>query len=345
MFKHLSRGLSATLALAILTSCASANYSQMQMPMGNQQLARPGMLTAQNAATPRNGDWFAALRPELQTYYATARGKTGPALFTALNQIISRNQKTMAYGPAKSHMYAVVDQVKVNNTPGLFDAYSYAFIPGTGGNGNIYTERSDENQDGTPGDFINCEHTWPQSFFKEQMPMVSDIHHMFPTLSKPNAMRSNYPIGMATGVVVYNTNGSRTDGSKLGVIDPSGRYSPDQIRKWFNTPYQQQPHDILKTLQVTFEPDARQKGNTARALLYFYLRYNQENIYQGAFNRQAFLDSKVSTWMRWAEAEDPVDAQEVRRHELVFQQQGNRNPFVDIPNLPSLLGQQAFAAR
>ena len=344
MFKPLHRGFSAALALALLAGCASANYTPM--PMGNAPFARPGMLTAQNAGTARNGDWFAALRPELQTYYAAARGKTGPALFTALSQIISRNQKSMPYGPAKSHMYAVVDQVTVNNTPGLFDAYSYAFIPGTGGNGNLYKERSDENQDGTAGDFINCEHTWPQSFFKEQAPMVSDIHHMFPTLSKPNGMRSNHPIGIATGVVVYTTDGGRAgDGSKLGVVDPSGRYSPDQIRQWFNLPYQQQPHDIMRTFQVTFEPDPKQKGNTARALLYFYLRYHQQNIYQGAFNRQAFLDSKVSTWMRWAEAEDPVDAQEARRHELVFQQQGNRNPFIDIPNLASLLGQQAFVAR
>jgi len=40
---------------------------------------------------------------------------------------------------------------------------------------------------------INCEHTIPQSFFGEADPMVSDIHHLYPTYENWNSTRSNNP--------------------------------------------------------------------------------------------------------------------------------------------------------
>ena len=45
--------------------------------------------------------------------------------------------------------------------------------------------------------------------------------------------------------------------------------------------------------------------------------------------------------MAWA-AQDPVDPQEAKRHNQVAQKQGNRNPFVDIPNLAQLIGEDTF---
>lgn len=289
----------------------------------------------------QSADWFNQLSPQLQSYYAPAQGKTGLELMRTLNQIISRGQRSHEYGEAKSHMYAVVDQVQVQNQPGLLDAYSYVFVPGSGGNGNIYKEQGDQNQDGLPGDFINCEHTWPQSFFNKVTPMVSDIHHMFPTFSKPNAMRSNYPIGPVVGQVVYSTNG----GAKLSVRDRTGRHNPSDVQNWFNLPWEQQPHDVLnRDFDVVFEPPDRQKGNTARALLYFYLRYHTSNIRAGGFTEKLFLDQQLPAWVQWAEQADPVDEQERRRHELVFQYQNNRNPFIDIPNLGSLIGVETLQA-
>lgn len=289
-------------------------------------------------------DWFARLSPSLQQYYAPARGKTGLELFKTLNQIISKNQRVLSYGEAKSHMYAVVDHIpapqRLTGLTGLLDHYSYVFIPGQGGNGNAYTEAQDDNQDGTLRDFINCEHTWPQSFFNKAQPMVSDLHHLFPTLSKPNAMRGNYPFGLSTGRhVVYSTVG----GSKLAVLDKTGTLSPAEITRIMNLPYEQQPHDLIRThFDIVFEPLNRQKGNTARAMLYFFLRYYQQPIRAGGFDEKNFWDSKVPLFLEWSERIDPVDEQEKRRHELVFQKQGNRNPFIDIPNVGSLIGAEVF---
>ena len=44
-------------------------------------------------------------------------------------------------------MYSTLDNLKQNNVSGVYDAYSYQFIPGTGGNGDTYKEPGDLNQD------------------------------------------------------------------------------------------------------------------------------------------------------------------------------------------------------
>ncbi|PIQ28344.1 hypothetical protein COW36_04080 [bacterium (Candidatus Blackallbacteria) CG17_big_fil_post_rev_8_21_14_2_50_48_46] len=338
-----------TLAFAaLLTSCSS--FSPTLSPLANragipsqvQSFGAPSQFQ-RFSAVPRNADWYSGLSPQLQQYYAAARGKTGLDLFKTLSQIIAQNHRAMGYQDAKSYMYAAVDQVAapLRNAPGgVMDHYSNVFVAGQGGNGNIYLENGDENRDGQARDFINCEHTWPQSFFNKVDPMVSDLHHMFPTLSKPNAMRSNYPFGMSTGrQVVYSTSG----GSKLAVIDKTGKMSPAEITRIMNLPYEKQPHDVInRNFDIVFEPMNAQKGNTARAMMYFYLRYYNQNIRAGAFDEKAFWDSKVPMFIEWAEKVDPIDAQEQHRHELAFQKQGNRNPFIDIPNLGSLIGAQVM---
>jgi endonuclease I len=335
--------VASTLALAaVLPACQSA-APNLQALSARSGIQAPAQFQSFNAST-RGADWYSSLSPQLQQYYAPARGKSGLELFKTLSQIISQNHRAMGYQDAKSYMYAAVDQVPAPQrrgaTAGVLDHYSYIFIAGQGGNGNIYLENGDENRDGLAKDFINCEHTWPQSFFNKVDPMVSDLHHMFPTLSKPNAMRSNYPFGMSTGrQVVYST----ATGSKLAVIDKTGKMAPQEIVRIMNLPYEQQPHDVIKNnFDIVFEPLNAQKGNTARAMMYFYLRYYNQNIRAGAFDQKTFWTSKVPMFIEWAEKVDPIDAQEQHRHELAFQKQGNRNPFIDIPNLASIIGPAVF---
>lgn len=286
-----------------------------------------------------SADWHAQLPPELQQYYAPAQGKTGRDLLLALNQITQRGHSQPDYHSSKSFLYAQADNQRMGNQTGIIGIYDIVFIPGSGGNGNIYKEQGDQNRDGQAGDFINAEHIWPQSFFNKQMPMVADAHHIYPSLAVPNAMRSNHPIGMTTGVIVYQNSA----GARLGVTDRTGRHNPEDIRRWYNLPYNQQPHDIMKRdLVPVFEPQDASKGNVARAMMYFFMRYSQESIFNSStYNKQIFWDPHVRTYMQWAQL-DPPDAQEQRRHGLIAQNQGNRNPFVDIPNLPQLLGEQTL---
>jgi endonuclease I len=287
-------------------------------------------------------DWFETLSPELQSYYAPAKDKTGVQLFDALHSIISQNNHIKSYEDSKSYMYAISDNQKINGTPGLFDAYSYIFVSGTGGNGGAYKERADENHDGAPNDFINCEHTWPQSFFDKKLPMVGDMHHLFPTLSVPNNMRGHFPFGPVQGTVVYTTSG----GSKLGMADKTGKQrSLTELQKIINLPYEQKSVIMDRDFTNVFEPGDKQKGNTSRALLYFYLRYYDQNIKSGEFEQNAFWNSKVSNFINWDENVDPVDEHEKARNEIIFKKQGNRNPFIDIPNLATLIGEDVLKSK
>lgn len=337
------RLLSPLISLLLLSGCAA---NPTYLPFNQGYPAQGQGFPAQNVPqslrffgqSAASADWYSHLSPELQRYYAPAQGKTGRDLFLALNQIITQGQHVSSYQDAKSYLYAAGDNITVQQRSGLIGAYSNIFVPGKGGNGNSYREQGDQNQDGFSSDFINAEHTWPQSFFNKELPMVADMHHIFPTLSKPNAMRSNYPLGMATGVVVYQDSAH----AKLGVVDVTGTHSPADIQRWFNLPWNQQPHDIIShDLKATFEPPDVQKGNSARAMLYFYLRYYHDNIRNGGYTEEDFWDSKVPTFIQWTQV-DPVNAQDQHRNDLIYQRQGNRNPFVDIPNLAELIGPEVF---
>lgn len=289
-------------------------------------------------------DWYENLRPDLKAYYADAKGKTGAALFESLSEITAKGYKKYSYQEAKSFMYAVADNVKVNGKTGIFDAYSGVFIPGSGGNGNLYKEVGDQNKDGDPNDFINCEHTWPQSFFDKKEPMVSDLHHLQSTLSQPNEMRGHRPFGTTEGkgVVPYTTIG----GSKLYALDITGKNrNADEVKRILGMPYEQSSKIMDTEFKAEFEPLDLQKGNTARCMLYFVLRYSGPAIKKGHYDQKEFWSSKVPMFVKWSEQVDPVNTQDMLRNDVIQKKQGNRNPFIDIPNLASIIGENVLASK
>ncbi len=109
-----------------------------------------------------------------------------------------------------------------------------------------------------------------------------------------------------------------------------------------------------------FEPPSEDKGDIARAVFYMALKYRyyeegNEVLTEGPAIRLTDsaikIDStvipsdtkdkpiefgKLSTLLKWNE-EDPVNENEMIRNNIVYNLQGNRNPFVDYPNLANLL--------
>jgi endonuclease I len=71
----------------------------------------------------------------------------------------------------------------------------------------------------------------------------------------------------------------------------------------------------------TFEPRDFFKGKIARAMIYFYLRYG---------NMGDFFRPMENTMRQWHE-DFPVDVVEENRNQDIFDEQGNRSPFVDYP--------------
>lgn len=138
---------------------------------------------------------------------------------------------------------------------------------------------------------LNCEHTWPQSKFTNRFSeslQKSDLNHLYPTDSRANSVRGNHEFrNIDNGSEVDNCDGSYYDG---------GTY---------------------------FEPPTEHKGNVARALFYFSVRYQIE------------LGSAQEATLREWHIKDPVDAEELDRNQIVHDVQGNRNPFIDYPELVS----------
>lgn len=173
---------------------------------------------------------------------------------------------------------------------GVFDVYCNAER-----NENEFAHGQEPGPDQVPDNtVINVEHTWPQSRFSGRHAkgtQKADLHHLFPTDSQLNSIRGNNFFGEVT----KDTQNLKCKESRFG-------------------------RPANGTREV-FEPPANHRGNVARALFYFSVRYDLP------------IDSNEEGFLRkWAK-EDPIDADELKRNEEIFDLQGNRNPFVDFPGL------------
>ena len=162
--------------------------------------------------------------------YAFSQGLSDEPLKSALKTFTSTGYISLGYNTARDRMFETVDDYGGDTIECI---YSGRKIYAT-------TRTQAQNQN------FDTEHTWPQSFFNENEPMRSDIHHLFPTYSPANNARSSYPFGFVVSNITY-----QDGGSKLG-------------------------RDVNNN--IVFEPRNVQKGNTARAVFYFITRYqNHEN--------------------------------------------------------------------
>ncbi len=75
------------------------------------------------------------------------------------------------------------------------------------------------------------------------------------------------------------------------------------------------------------------RGDVARILFYMYIRYNSLNLDETVGNNTI---GKLSVLIKWAN-EDKPDEFEKRRNNRIFEYQGNRNPFIDHPELVNQL--------
>lgn len=143
-------------------------------------------------------------------------------------------------------------------------------------------------------DIINTEHTWPQSRFNNHLNVgtqKADLHHLFPTDSKINNVRGNFKFGE----VQKDLSILKCKGPRIG------------------TP--------TNGSERVFEPPQHHKGNVARALFYFSIKY------------QLAIDKNEEAFLRRWTSEDPVDEEELVRNDEIEKVQHSRNPFIDFPEL------------
>jgi len=240
----------------------------------------------------------------VRQYLSPASGLTGEKLFQYLHEATVPLRGGKDYLNAKKYMFSVADNTGCAGSPGVVAFYSQVCVKGASEHGEDYKEQGDVNGDGlVDSGGMNAEHSWPQGFFNQAAPMKSDLHHIFPTFISVNGMRGSEPFAEVSRPS-YATN----SGSMLG---PEG-----------------------------FEPCDAVKGNIARAILYFVVRYYDRNIHDGVDYR-TFWTSRVPLFLAW-DRQDPPDAAELRRNALIGDFQGNRNPFVDDTTLAARVGLKVF---
>lgn len=263
-------------------------------------------------------------------YYSGTESLTGYALKSKLHDIISTKTYNFHYDDLKT-LYGQTDIDKhydydASNSTYLLDIYSNN---PTGTTAYHYTLDNIIGSANAEGLGWNREHMMPQSSFNSAYPMYSDLFFVVPTDARINQLRSNYPYGKAGSTTYYTfTNGSKQASNGTPNATYTGR---------------------------VYEPIDEFKGDVARALLYFAVRYEGK---LGAFNfttnandptkdqnpldgseEKAYENWYVAMLLNWHQ-QDPVSQREIDRNNSVYNIQKNRNPFVDHPEWVGLIWNQ-----
>lgn len=253
-------------------------------------------------------------------YYGETQNLSGYSLKTKLHDIISKKNINWHYGDLQA-FYNQTDLDRyydhdASNTSILLDIYSEIPI---GPDVYEYTTANMIGSANAEGQGWNREHIMPQSSFNSNYPMYSDLFFVIPTDARINQLRSNYPYGMAGTTNFYTfTNGSKINRNGTPNSGYTGR---------------------------VYEPINEFKGDIARSLLYFAVRYegklNSFNFYNGTSaandtspldgtEEKAFENWYIAMLLQWHN-QDPVSQREIDRNNAVYSIQKNRNPFIDHP--------------
>ncbi len=229
-------------------------------------------------------------------YYDGLAGLRGYALLSALHNIIKAHT-VISYSNTANAFHNTDKRPNGNvwdvysDVPGGTPPYEYAFGPlGSGG---------------SEGIAYNREHQFPQSWFGGSVsPMYSDLWIVYPTDSKVNGMRGNYPYG-EVGTATWTS----LNGTQLGSSATAGYGG------------------------TVFEPIDAYKGDLARSQMYVATRYFTEDAsWPGgaSTNKSQLLPWAADQYLTWSLG-DPVSWKERVRNAAIYEYQHNRNPFVDHP--------------
>ena len=256
------------------------------------------------------GSIFSLLADMPRDYYPNSLvGQNGAELKTALHNLL-KNHTRLPYRSRDYNQIActwtVFKKSDVRPNGKVWDMYSnnsYNFSNGAGA---------------TKG--MNIEHSVPKSWWGDAYDETAtpltrfkydgsyDLHHLTPSDAAANTAKSNYPLGEVDSPLFDN------GVTKVGTGQANGRATN------------------------LFEPADEYKGDFARMYLYFVTCYQDYSWKSSALSMfaqnsyptlNAYGQSLLLKWHR----QDPVSQKEIDRNNAVYSFQGNRNPFIDYPNM------------
>lgn len=227
-------------------------------------------------------------------YYNSINGLTDSSLKTALHTLIYNHTQVKSYS-ALPEYFRTTDRRP--GTDYFWDMYSDLEV-------SIY---------GNFGTYMNREHSFPKSWWAgadNSTPAYVDLFQLYPSEKNANSAKSNYPLGEVvtatfdngTVKVGYATTGQGGGSSK--VFEPNEEYVGDFARTYF--------YMVTCYQNLTWETR--------------YMYMLEQNTYP------TLKPWAIDLLLKWHRA-DPVSQKEVDRNEAVYGFQGNRNPFIDHPEL------------
>ncbi|ASJ70661.1 endonuclease I family protein [Granulosicoccus antarcticus] len=158
---------------------------------------------------------------------------------------------------------------------------------------------SDQNK----SDYWNREHIWPQSYGLRGTPAARDLHNLVPADRTVNTSRGN------------------------------------KVFDWAVEPHKECLQ--CKVSRTSWEPPDAVKGDIARTAFYMDVRYDggdgtPDLSLSDAPHKDQAIFGHLNTLLQW-HCIDPVSDEERQHNDVVAQAQGNRNLFVDKPQLAELL--------
>ncbi len=239
-------------------------------------------------------------------YYENTFGKKKDALKSAMKSIIySHTERTYSqlwtdFQSTDNKGNNIVWDMYSDKPTGT-PAYTYRFITDQCGN---YAGE---------GVCYNREHSMPKSWFDDATPMYTDLFHLYPTDGFVNGKRGNDPFG-EVGILGWTS----TNGSKSGKGSTASGYTGN-----------------------VFEPIDAYKGDFARTYFYMVTCYEDKvSLWTGADAMKMLNATKYPSFQPWAinlllkwSRNDKVSQKEIDRNNAVYDIQGNRNPFIDYPQL------------
>lgn len=237
---------------------------------------------------------FTTYSVDVKEYYSTLDGKSGTNLWNAVKAVAKKDFSKISYGTSTWEAFQETDVRMVNGQECWWDMYSNNNVPAN-----------------PKPSSMNIEHSVANSWWGgTKNDAYCDIVHLNPSNADANSRKGNYPLGII---------GTRTwDNGVTFIGKPASGYGGGST--------------------YVYEPCDEYKGDFARVFMYMFIVYddiswksNTEWMYDTS-SSVMFKPWAYEMLLKWSAA-DPVSTKEINRNNGISRTQGNRNPFIDMPEL------------
>ena len=242
-------------------------------------------------------------------YYDAMNGKSKEALKAAAKSCVQSHTRLEYYPLPNNWRYTDTYPDTYNGSIRWWEMYS----------NNIYLIKNGQSATSSfSANKMQREHSVPKSWWKyngevEYTPAYTDLWNLYPSDGPANQAKSNYPFGeVAAGKATF-------DNGLTLVGPPAPGFGGGSA--------------------MVFEPGDEYKGDFARTIFYMATVYDDlpwvTTTSYNMFQQNSWPTLKAwayQTLLEW-HRDDPVSQKEIDRNNAVETQQGNRNPFIDFPNL------------